>query len=87
MSSYADFLAMISTEFQRYLMEHESLTDKIPVNALLIFQVEGEDEFNKWHEGLSLKNREPEQPVVYVSVKKWRSHSSIEEVRLREVAA
>jgi len=87
MSKYTDFLAMISTEFHRYLMEHESLADKIPVNALLIFQVEGEDEFNKWHEGLSLKNREPKQPVVYVSVKKWRSHSSIEDVKLSGVAA
>jgi hypothetical protein len=68
-------------------MEHESFADKIPAKALLIFQVEGEEEFNKWHEGLSLKNREPEQPVVYVSVKKWRSHSSIEDVKLREAAA
>lgn len=87
MSSYSDFLTMISSEFHRYLMEHESFADKIPAKALLIFQVEGEEEFNKWHEGLSLKNREPEQPVVYVSVKKWRSHSSIEDVKLREAAA
>lgn len=87
MSDYVDFLAMISTEFHRYLMEHEALSENIPTNALLIFQVEGEEEFNKWHESLSLKNRETEQPVVYVSVKKWRSHSSIEEVKFRGVAA
>ncbi len=87
MSSYADFLAMISSEIHRYLMEHESMADSIPAKALLIFQVEGEEGFNKWHEELSLKNREPEQPVIYVSVKKWRSHSSIDEIKLKEVAA
>ena len=84
---FADFLSMISTEFHRYLMEHEALSENIPANALLVFQVEGEEEFNKWHESLSLKNRETGQPAVYVSVKKWRSHSSIEDVKLRAVAA
>lgn len=87
MSSYMGSLAMISSELHRYLMEHESLADKIPANALLIFKVEGEDEFNKWHEEMSLRNREPEQPVVYVSVKKWRSHSIIDGIELKKVAA
>ena len=87
MSNYASFLAMISTEFQRYLMENEELANKIPANALIIFQIEGENEFNKWHKETSLRNREAEQPVIYVYVKKWREHSSIEEVNLSEVAA
>ena len=55
------FLAMISTEFHKYSMENEEFADKIPAKALVIFQVEGEDEFNKWHKETSLKNREPEQ--------------------------
>jgi hypothetical protein len=86
MSNYTNFLAMVSTEFHRYLMENEEFTVNIPPNAMVIFQVEGEDEFNNWHKEMSLRNREPEQPVVYVYVKKWRKHSSIEEVNVAGVA-
>ncbi|ODS33892.1 MAG: hypothetical protein SCARUB_00963 [Candidatus Scalindua rubra] len=85
MSNYTNFLAMVSTEFHRYLMENDEYTNKIPVNALVIFQVEGEDDFNNWHKETSLKNRESNQPIVYVYVKKWRKHSSIEELNLTEV--
>jgi hypothetical protein len=85
MSNYTNFLAMVSTEFHRYLMENDEYTNKIPVNALVVFQVEGEDDFNKWHKETSLKNRESNQPIVYVYVKKWRKHSSIEKLDLTEV--
>ncbi|MBM4065940.1 MAG: hypothetical protein FJ266_09920 [Planctomycetes bacterium] len=85
MSNHTDFLTMISTEFQRYMMENENLSDKIPANALVIFQVEGEVDFNNWHKEISMRNRETDQPIVYVYVKKWRKHSSIEEINVAEV--
>ncbi len=87
MSNYTDFLSMVSSEFHRYLMENEELSDKIPFNALIIFQVEGEDDFNNWHKEISLRNREADQPIIYVYVKKWRQHSSIEEINLKEAVA
>lgn len=85
MCNYTSFLSMVSTEFHRYLMENEEFADKIPANALIIFQIEGEDAFNSWHKEISLRNREPDQPIIYIYVKKWRKHSSIEEVNLAEV--
>ena len=84
MSNYTNFLTMVSTEFHRYLMENEEFAEKIPANALVIFQIEGEDDFNRWHKETSLKNRESDQPVVLVNVKRWRKHSSIEELNLAE---
>ncbi|OGP98542.1 MAG: hypothetical protein A2026_19640 [Deltaproteobacteria bacterium RBG_19FT_COMBO_46_12] len=84
MNDYTNFVAMVSTEFHRYLMENEKFAEKIPTNALVIFQIEGEDDFNNWHKETSLKNRESDQPVVLVNVKKWRKHSSIEELNLAE---
>ena len=45
MNNYADFLTMVSTEFHRYLMENEKMGSVIPANALVIFQVAGEDDF------------------------------------------
>jgi hypothetical protein len=84
MPDHKDFLAMVSTEFHRYLMENEAFGEKLPVNAMVIFEIEGEDDFNRWHKETSLKNHEPNQPVVVVHVKKWRQHSSIEELHLAE---
>ena len=75
---------MLSSEFHLYLMEHNK---SLPENALVIFEVQGEDEFNKWHKKLSVQNREPKQPVVRVEVKKWRRHSSIEKVNLKRAVA
>ena len=84
MSNYTKFLTMVSTEFHRYLMENEEFAAKIPANAMVIFQVEGEDDFNRWHKETSLRNKESDQPVIFVYVKKWRKHSSIEELKLAE---
>lgn len=66
-------------------MENEEFASKIPANALVIFQIEGENDFNKWHRDISLRNREVNQPVIYIHVKKWRKHSSIEELNMSEV--
>ncbi len=66
-------------------MENEEFADKIPANALIIFQIEGEEGFNNWHKETSLKNRETDQPVIYIHVKKWRKHSLIEEVNMAGV--
>ena len=86
MNTYSKFLTMISTEFDRYVMENEEFAKSIPQNAMIIFQVHGEEEFNTWHKTLSLKNREPDQPVIYVQIHKWRVHSLIEEVSLAKAA-
>jgi len=86
MNTYSKFLTMISTEFDRYVMENEEFAESIPPNAVIIFQVHGEDEFNVWHKTVSLKNREAEQPVIYVHIHKWRVHSLIEDVSLAKAA-
>ncbi len=82
MKEYSDFLTMLSSEFRRYLIENEKFAEDLPSNSLVIFQVEGEDTFNAWHEKMSLKNREKNQPIRYVRLKKWRQHSAIEDVTL-----
>ena len=83
---YTGFLTMVSTEFHRYLMENDEFSNKISANALVIFQVEGEDDFNSWHKKMSLRNHEKGQSIIYVYVKKWRKHSSIDEIHLAKVA-
>ncbi len=82
MGNFNRFLTMLSTEFQRYLMENEELGERIPSNAMVVFQVDGEDNFNRWHKETSLNNREKDQPIIYINVKSWREHSSIGELHL-----
>jgi hypothetical protein len=80
MKNYADFLTMLSSELHRYLMENEESVKDLPENALVVFQVEGEADFNRWNKETSLRNREKGQKISYVHVRKWRKHSAIQEV-------
>jgi len=47
MSDYNKFTAMLASEFHRYLMEDEEKAGLLPDNAVIIFQVEGEEDFNR----------------------------------------
>jgi len=87
MSDYNKFTAMLASEFHRYLMEDEERAPMLPENVLLIFQVEGEEDFNRWHKEMSLRNREADQPVAVVHLKKWRLHSVIEDMTLTQASA
>jgi hypothetical protein len=62
MGNYNRFLAMLSTESHKYLIDNEQLGEKIPPNAMVVFQVDGDDAFNRWHRDMSLRNREKDQP-------------------------
>jgi hypothetical protein len=87
MNRFQSFLAMISSEFQRFVMENEGIAEKIPGNALIVFEVAGEEDFNRWHREISLKNRQANQPIRVVQLKGWRAHSSIGEITITEAAA
>ena len=60
---------ILVTEFDRYVVEHPEFAAKIPPNAQVILQVEGDEEYNEWSRRLAEKQREPDQPVVYVNIK------------------
>jgi len=82
MSDYNKFTAMLASEFHRYLMEDEEKAGYLPDNVVIIFQVEGEEDFNRWHKEMTLRNAETSQSVAYVHLKKWRLHSVIEDMTL-----
>lgn len=64
--------AILVTEFDRYIMEHPEFTVRIPQNAQIVLQVEGDEEYNVWSRELAERQREPDQPVVIVKVKGLR---------------
>ncbi|MFH1701940.1 MAG: DUF5647 family protein [Nitrospirota bacterium] len=60
---------ILVTEFDRYVIEHPEFAEKIPQNAQIVLQVEGDEEYNEWSKQLADRQREPGQPLVYVKVK------------------
>ena len=86
MQSYKKMVAMLSSEFDRYLLKHSAMAKKLPKNAIVVFQVVGEEGFNRWSEKLPLKYRERNQPVVYVKVKGFQTSSILKGVMLERVA-
>jgi hypothetical protein len=61
--------AILVTEFDRYVIEHPEFAVKIPSNAQIVLQVEGDDEYNEWSRKLADRQREQGQPAIYVKVK------------------
>ncbi len=61
--------SILVAEFDRYVVEHPELAEKIPQNAQIVLQVEGDKEYNIWSKQLAESQREPSQPVIYVKVK------------------
>jgi hypothetical protein len=61
--------AILVTEFDRYVLEHPEFAVKIPQNAQIVLQVEGEEEYNAWSRQIAARQREQDQTVVFVKVK------------------
>ena len=75
-------------EFNRYVREHPEFADSIPNNAILIMQLEGDEEFNMWSLDLAKCHAEKGQPVIYVRIKKIKPiRSRIEELELEQQVA
>ncbi|MGH7963282.1 MAG: DUF5647 family protein [Candidatus Binatia bacterium] len=60
--------ALLLTEFDRYVMEHPKFAAKIPRNAQVVLQLEGDEEYNTWSRRLAERQRESGQAVIYVSI-------------------
>lgn len=60
---------ILMTEFDRYVMEHPKFAAKIPRNAQVVLQVEGDAEYNLWSRQIAERHREPGRPVIYVRIK------------------
>lgn len=58
----------LSTEFDRYVLEHPDFADKIPLDALVVLLPKFDAELSNYNLRVAKKNREPGQPVVYVEI-------------------
>ena len=75
-------------EFNRYVREHPEFADKIPNNAIVIMQLEGDEEFNSWSFKLGKAHAEKGQPIVCIRIKKIQPiRSRIEEIEVEQQIA
>jgi hypothetical protein len=59
---------ILSTEFDRYVMEHPEIAEKIPQNAQIVLLPADDEELCAKNLRLAQNQREPGQKVVYVHV-------------------
>ena len=74
-------------EFEKYVLEHPEITEKIPRDAVVFMKVAGDQKFNRWSERQAKKQAKPGAPLVSITVKKMGPvHSRIEGLALEYAA-
>jgi hypothetical protein len=74
-------------EFDRYILEHPEFAEQIPDNALVVMQMKGDEEFNKWAREVAIKSLEENQPLIYITIAELKPvRSRIEKLKLELVA-
>ena len=49
-------------EFEKYVLEHPEITEKIPRDAVVFMKVAGDQKFNRWSERQAKKQANQERP-------------------------
>lgn len=79
--------SLLVKEFDKYVLEHPEFADRFPDNALVVMQIEGDEEFNNWARETAQRVAEKDTPIVYVTITEMRPvRSRIEKLRLELVA-
>lgn len=72
MNTYERLNSILVAEFDRYVMEHPEFAAKIPKDAQIVLQLEGNLEYNNWIKRIAESQRVEGQFVVYVYVNKLK---------------
>jgi hypothetical protein len=59
---------MLIKEFDKYILEHPEFAEKIPDNSLVVMQIEGDGEFNKWARKIAQKISSKQNPPIYITI-------------------
>lgn len=62
--------AELGVEFDQYVLAHPEILDQIPDGAVLCFQLEGAEAFNRWSRRMA--TRTGGQPIIYVRITKLK---------------
>jgi len=79
--------SMLVKEFDKYILEHPEFADGIPNDALVVMQLEGDEDFNSWAREAAQGVAEKDMPIVYITITELKPvRSRIEKLKL-ELAA
>ncbi|MEK7197753.1 MAG: DUF5647 family protein [Nitrospirota bacterium] len=79
--------SMLVKEFDKYILEHPEFADGIPNDALVVMQLEGDEDFNSWAREAAQGVAEKDTPIVYITITELKPvRSRIEKLKL-ELAA
>jgi hypothetical protein len=71
-------------EFNTYVREHPDFAERIPNNAVVVMQMDGDEEFNEWNIKMVKGQGETDRPIVYIRIRKMKPvRSRIEELELQ----
>jgi hypothetical protein len=59
---------MLVREFDKYVLEHPAFAEQIPDNALVIMQIEGDEEFNEWAKKAAQNIADDQNTPIYITV-------------------
>ena len=74
-------------EFEKYVLEHPEITEKIPRDAVVFMKLAGDQKFNRWSARWAKRQAKKVQPLISVTVKKLGPiHSRIEGLALEHAS-
>ena len=74
-------------EFEKYVLEHPAIAEKIPRDAVVFMKVTGDPKFNRWSERQAKKQAKKGAPLISITVKKMGPvHSRIAGIALEHAA-
>ena len=80
---YVEKNNVLIREFDKYILEHPAFSDRIPNNALVVMQIEGDEEFNGWARETGRQIAEKDMPMVYITITELKPvRSRIEKLKL-----
>jgi len=79
--------SLLVKEFDKYILEHPEFAYKLPNNAFVVMQIEGDEEFNNWARKTAQRVAEKDTPIVYVTITELKPvRSRIEKLKLELTA-
>ena len=61
---------LLIQEFNQYLFDHPEFLKRVPQGAVIVLQLEGDEEYNRWSRRAAHKTQEEGQPLAFVEIRK-----------------
>ena len=60
--------ALLIQEFNQYLFEHPQFLQDLPEKAVIVLQLKGDEEYNRWSREVAGKVKDEDQPLAFIEI-------------------